>query len=89
MAAADGSTNLMKWECGIPGKAGTDWEGGLFRVTMEFTEECVRYRFAPVCQNEDAVVAACLLRAWASPLDCCRITSLCALSSDPLPTLER
>mmetsp|Transcript_12141 Transcript_12141/g.36073 ORF Transcript_12141/g.36073 Transcript_12141/m.36073 type:complete len:163 (-) Transcript_12141:42-530(-) len=34
-----GSTNLMKWETGIPGKAGTDWEGGLFKVTLEFTED--------------------------------------------------
>jgi ubiquitin-conjugating enzyme E2 I len=39
MAAADGSSNLMKWECGVPGKSGTDWEGGLYKVTMEFTEE--------------------------------------------------
>ena len=36
---ADGATNLMKWETGIPGKAGTDWEGGLFKVTMEFSDE--------------------------------------------------
>ena len=33
------STNLMKWEAGVPGKKGTDWEGGLFKVTMEFTED--------------------------------------------------
>ena len=36
---ADSSNNLMKWECGVPGKSGTDWEGGLYKVTMEFTEE--------------------------------------------------
>lgn len=35
----DGSTNLMFWECGVPGKAGTNWQGGLFTVTMEFTED--------------------------------------------------
>ena len=42
MSNPDGSSNLMKWECGVPGKSGTDWEGGLYKVTMEFTEECVR-----------------------------------------------
>lgn len=29
----------MKWEAGIPGKEGTDWEGGVFKVTMEFSED--------------------------------------------------
>lgn len=36
---ADGSTNLMKWESGIPGKEGTDWEGGVYKVTLEFSDE--------------------------------------------------
>eukprot|EP01041_Mallomonas_annulata_P007687 gene7687-15735_t len=35
----DNSTNLMKWETGIPGKDNTDWSGGLFKVTMEFPDE--------------------------------------------------
>lgn len=35
----DKSNNLMKWECGIPGKAGTLWEGGLYKLSLEFTEE--------------------------------------------------
>ena len=26
VSKGDGSTNLMEWETGIPGKAGTDWE---------------------------------------------------------------
>jgi len=29
----------MKWETGIPGKPGTDWEGGVYKVTLEFSEE--------------------------------------------------
>ena len=29
----------MKWTTGIPGKAGTDWEGGLYKVVLEFSEE--------------------------------------------------
>lgn len=35
----DGSSNIFLWQAGIPGKEGTDWEGGEFKVQMEFTEE--------------------------------------------------
>ncbi|KAI9138500.1 ubiquitin-conjugating enzyme 9 [Paraphysoderma sedebokerense] len=35
----DGSLDLMKWEAGIPGKQGTIWEGGLYKVAMYFPEE--------------------------------------------------
>ena len=35
----DNSTDIMKWETGIPGKVGTDWEGGVYKVIMEFPEE--------------------------------------------------
>ena len=35
----DGSMNLMKWKCGIPGKKGTLWEGGNFPLVMYFSEE--------------------------------------------------
>lgn len=35
----DGSSDLMTWETGIPGKDGTDWEGGVYKVRMEFSEE--------------------------------------------------
>eukprot|EP00814_Leptocylindrus_danicus_P018074 CAMPEP_0116023260 /NCGR_PEP_ID=MMETSP0321-20121206/11484_1 /TAXON_ID=163516 /ORGANISM="Leptocylindrus danicus var. danicus, Strain B650" /LENGTH=161 /DNA_ID=CAMNT_0003494503 /DNA_START=94 /DNA_END=579 /DNA_ORIENTATION=+ len=38
-AKADGSSDLMRWDVGIPGKTGTDWEGGVYKVLMEFTEE--------------------------------------------------
>ncbi|KAI6005874.1 ubiquitin-conjugating enzyme 9 [Pisolithus albus] len=36
--SADGSMNLLEWEVGIPGKAGTPWEGGLYKLTMTFPE---------------------------------------------------
>jgi ubiquitin-conjugating enzyme E2 I len=36
---ADNSTDMMKWEAGIPGKAGTPWEGGVYRVEMHFSSE--------------------------------------------------
>lgn len=29
----------MKWKCYIPGKKGTDWEGGFYPLTMEFTDD--------------------------------------------------
>lgn len=35
----DGSSDIMKWEAGIPGKEGTDWAGGVFKVSMEFSED--------------------------------------------------
>eukprot|EP01035_Chromulina_nebulosa_P018405 gene18405-24107_t len=35
---ADDSCNLFYWEVGICGKEGTDWENGLFKVTMIFSE---------------------------------------------------
>lgn len=33
------SVNLMKWKCFIPGKKGTDWEGGFYPLSMEFTDD--------------------------------------------------
>jgi Ubiquitin-conjugating enzyme len=36
--ASDGSLDLMKWEAGIPGKAGTAWENGLFKISLLFPE---------------------------------------------------
>eukprot|EP00736_Rhodelphis_marinus_P001790 Rmarinus@m.25829 len=35
----DGSLNLLKWEAGIPGKKNTLWEGGVYKITMEFSED--------------------------------------------------
>mmetsp|Transcript_20475 Transcript_20475/g.56771 ORF Transcript_20475/g.56771 Transcript_20475/m.56771 type:complete len:115 (+) Transcript_20475:173-517(+) len=37
--AADGSVNLMSWKCHIPGKKETDWAGGFYPLTMEFSED--------------------------------------------------
>lgn len=38
-ANSDGSLNLFKWECGIPGKAGSIWEGGVYKLLMDFSDE--------------------------------------------------
>ncbi|KAJ4759237.1 SUMO-conjugating enzyme SCE1 [Rhynchospora pubera] len=35
----DGSVNLMVWNCLIPGKQGTDWEGGYYPLTLHFSED--------------------------------------------------
>ncbi|CAK6450543.1 unnamed protein product [Pipistrellus nathusii] len=44
----DGTLNLMKWKCAIPGKSGTPWEGGLFKLRLSFKED---YPFSPpTCQ---------------------------------------
>lgn len=32
----DGSNDIMNWEAGIPGKVGTDWEGGVYKVRLIF-----------------------------------------------------
>ena len=29
----------MRWTCGIPGKAGTLWEGGVYPLTIEFSDD--------------------------------------------------
>jgi len=36
---ADGSANIFTWEAGIPGKEGTDWQGGVYKVRLEFSDE--------------------------------------------------
>lgn len=35
---AGGTLDLKVWECGIPGKEKTIWEGGLFKLTMTFPD---------------------------------------------------
>lgn len=33
-----GLLDLKVWECGIPGKEKTMWEGGMFKLTMTFPD---------------------------------------------------
>ncbi|KAJ3078608.1 E2 SUMO-conjugating protein ubc9 [Quaeritorhiza haematococci] len=35
----DGTPNLLLWTAGIPGKPNTPWEGGLYTLTIKFTED--------------------------------------------------
>ena len=36
---ADGSTNMLLWHCGVPGKRNTAWEGGTYKVDIKFSED--------------------------------------------------
>ncbi|KAG5488184.1 hypothetical protein LSCM4_08163 [Leishmania orientalis] len=38
-AAIPAGLDLLHWEAGIPGKPGTPWEGGEFRLRLNFTED--------------------------------------------------
>lgn len=44
MRNAQGVMDLKKWDCGIPGKEKTMWEGGLFKLEFTFPEG-TRFRF--------------------------------------------
>lgn len=35
----NGVVDLMKWDCGIPGKPNTNWEGGIYTLVLEFSED--------------------------------------------------
>ena len=35
----DGSANLFRWECGIPGKPNSLWEGVVLKLFMDFADE--------------------------------------------------
>jgi ubiquitin-conjugating enzyme E2 I len=36
---SQGGLDLQKWECSIPGKEKTQWEGGLFKLEVQFPDE--------------------------------------------------
>ena len=39
MRGANGMMDLKKWDCGVPGKEKTIWEGGLFKLEVTFPDE--------------------------------------------------
>ncbi|KAL3309161.1 SUMO-conjugating enzyme UBC9, partial [Cichlidogyrus casuarinus] len=53
MREVDGNFNLMIWECKIPGKKGTGWEGGLYNLKMYFKPEYPTS--PPKCKFEPAL----------------------------------
>ena len=38
----DGTMNLMMWECAIPGKKNSSWEGGLYKLKMIFKVSLIK-----------------------------------------------
>ncbi|RKP23930.1 ubiquitin-conjugating enzyme 9 [Syncephalis pseudoplumigaleata] len=36
---ADGSLDMMIWDCGIPGKQNTPWEHGVYKLVLTFPED--------------------------------------------------
>ena len=51
--SADGTLNLLEWECIIPGKKGTNWENGSFRLLMSFKDDYPSS--PPKCRFEPAL----------------------------------
>jgi len=49
----DGTMNLYTWECAIPGKKGTLWEGGLYKLKMIFKDDYPST--PPKCRFEPAL----------------------------------
>jgi ubiquitin-protein ligase len=39
VSKGDGSSDIMTWEAGIPGKEETDWAGGVYKVELAFSDE--------------------------------------------------
>jgi ubiquitin-protein ligase len=39
MRGSNGMMDLKKWDCGVPGKEKTLWEGGLFKLEVTFPDE--------------------------------------------------
>ena len=35
----DGTDNMLKWNCQIPGPKGSPWEGGSYHLTMDFSQD--------------------------------------------------
>lgn len=51
----EGVLDLKNWECGVPGKDKTMWEGGLFKLTIAFPDgEYRKPAMAPVRLSADA-----------------------------------
>jgi len=63
-AKGDGSNDLFQWMAGIPGKQGTDWEGGVYKVSMEFSNEYPSK--PPKCESTVSLV--CFFVFFVKPL---------------------
>lgn len=48
---AQGVLDLKVWECGIPGKEKTLWEGGLFKLSVIFPDGMFTMAYIYYCKN--------------------------------------
>ncbi|PRP86933.1 ubiquitin-conjugating enzyme E2 2 isoform 1 [Planoprotostelium fungivorum] len=88
-------TNLMKWNAVIFGPDDTPWEGGTFRLTLEFTEEypnkapTVKFTskmFHPNVYADGSICLDILQNQWSPIYDIAAIlTSIQSLLCDPNP----
>ena len=77
---AQGVLDLKVWECGIPGKEKTIWEGGMFKLTMTFPDG----EYAPeeetvfICNRPDVGLS----RAAVANPDCFALLPICRISDE-------
>ena len=59
---SDGTMNLMMWECAIPGKKNSSWEGGLYKLKMIFKVSVA----VPCVARNNLVLDHCIeiLHSW-------------------------
>jgi ubiquitin-conjugating enzyme E2 I len=44
-----GGIDLKKWDCAVPGKENTIWEGGLFKIEVTFPDGKKAPPLSPLC----------------------------------------
>ena len=69
-----GGSNLMLWRCGIPGKAGTIWEGGVYTMRMAFSADYPtkppKCSFDPPLFHPNVYPGASAGYYWPAPFSC-------------------
>eukprot|EP01023_Acetabularia_acetabulum_P026460 TRINITY_DN2513_c0_g1_i1.p5 TRINITY_DN2513_c0_g1~~TRINITY_DN2513_c0_g1_i1.p5 ORF type:complete len:166 (-),score=29.08 TRINITY_DN2513_c0_g1_i1:868-1365(-) len=89
------SENIMKWNAVIFGPEDTPWDGGTFRLTIEFSEEYpnkaptvkfMSHMFHPNIYNDGSICLDILQNQWSPIYDVSAIlTSIQSLLCDPNP----
>merc|ERR1712054_761669 len=95
LTAAPSDDNILLWNAALLGPEDTMWEGAVFHLQMQFTEEYpakppkVRFRtkvFHPNVYKDGNICLDILQKKWAPSYDVAAIlTSIQSLLSDPNP----